>query len=106
MTVGPVPDCLDLTGWQSMGLGDDPDDVDDAAFTGPDDALFDTSGCPVTSGCAGCGSPTGLHAVTSAFSRPGGFSVACDGRSFLHLLGPAALTEAVVQHAGHQASPG
>jgi hypothetical protein len=109
VTIGPVPDGLDLTGWHTMGPGED---LDDAAFAGPKDALLDTSGCPVTYACAGCGGATGLHAVTSAFSRPGGFDVACatlcptcDGRSFLHLLDPEAFDEAFARHAAHQLSP-
>ncbi|MGH3568388.1 MAG: hypothetical protein ACRDRH_20635 [Pseudonocardia sp.] len=106
VTIGPVPDGLDLTGWHT--LDDDLDDLDDAAFTGPDDALLDTSGCPVTDSCAGCGNASGLHAVTSAFGKPGGFDVACttlchacDGRSFLRLLDPEAFDEAFARHTGH-----
>lgn len=112
MIVRPVPDGLDLTGWQFLGPDDSLNDLDDAVFAGPDDALLDTTGCPVADTCAGCGAATGLHAVTSAFSKPNGFDVACatlchtcDGRSFLHLLDPATLTEALVQHAAHQAQP-
>ncbi|MFD2414934.1 hypothetical protein [Amycolatopsis pigmentata] len=109
--VGPIPDGLDLTGWHIMGPGNDVDELDDAAFAGPDDALLDTSRCPVNDSCAGCSGTTGLHAVTSAFSKPGGFDVACatlchtcdNGRSFLHRLGPARLDEAFARHAAHQA---
>lgn len=106
--VGPVPDNLDLTGWHVMGPGDDFDELDDLDFVGPGDALLDTSRCPVADACAGCGGTTGLHAVTSAFSRPGGYDVACatlchscDGRSFLHLLDPAALEAAFHRHTTH-----
>ncbi|MFD2415034.1 hypothetical protein [Amycolatopsis pigmentata] len=94
--VGPVPDGLDLVGRHVVGPGDDFDEFDDAVFDGPDEALMDASGCPVADRCAGCGGTGGLHAVTSAFSKPGGFDVACatlchtcdNGRSFLHRLGP------------------
>uniref|UniRef100_UPI003F494DCB hypothetical protein n=1 Tax=Amycolatopsis sp. CA-293810 TaxID=3239926 RepID=UPI003F494DCB len=107
--VGPVPDGIGLTGWHVMGPGDDVNDLDDAVFAGPDEALLDTSRCPVAGTCAGCGGNGGLRAVTSAFSRPGGFDVACatlcrtcdDGRSFLHRLGPAGLDEAFARHATH-----
>lgn len=109
--VGPVPDGLNLTGWHVMGPGDDFDEFDDAMFAGPDDALMDRSNCPVAEECAGCGSTTGLHVVTSAFSKPGGFDVACatlcsacdNGRSFVYRLGPAGLEHAFTRHAAHQA---
>ncbi|MFC9250665.1 hypothetical protein [Amycolatopsis thailandensis] len=107
--VGPVPDGLDLTGWNVMGPDDDFDELDDAVFAGPDEALLDTSRCPVAEDCAGCGGTERLHAVTSAFSRPGGFDVACatlcrtcdNGRSFLHRLGPVGLDEAFARHTAH-----
>jgi hypothetical protein len=106
LSVRPVPDGFDLTGGHTL------DDLDEATFAGPNDALLDTIGCPVTHACAGCGSAVGLHAVTAAFSRPGGFDVACatlcstcDGRSFLHLLDPEAFDEAFARHAHHQLSP-
>lgn len=109
VSVGPVPDGVDLTGWHTL---DDLDDLDDDAFAGPDNALLDTSDCPITHACAGCGGSTGLHAVTAAFSRPGGFDIACatlcptcDGRSFLHLLDPEAFDEAFARYAHHQPSP-
>lgn len=109
VSVGPVPASVDLTGWHTP---DDLDDLDDAEFAGPDDALLDISGCPVTPACAGCGAVTGLRAVTAAFSRPGGFDVACatlcptcDGRPFLHLLDPEAFDQAFARHADHQPSP-
>ena len=106
--VGPAPDGLDLIGWDVMGPGDD---CDDAVFAGPDGALLDTSGCPVAEACAGCGGTgNGLYAVTSAFSKPGGFDVACatlcrtcdNGRSFVHRLGPAGLDNAFARHVAHQ----
>lgn len=85
---------------------DFPDDLD---VTAPNEALFDTTTCPVADTCTGCKARTGLHAVTAAFNRPdGGFDVACttlcdgcDGRSFLHLLGPTGLADAVTAHATH-----
>ncbi|MFE5565927.1 hypothetical protein ACFQ68_13155 [Amycolatopsis japonica] len=105
---GPVPDGLDLTGWHVMGPGDDFDELD-AVFAGPDEALLDTSGCPVADTCAGCGGTEQLHAVTSAFSKPGGFDVACatlcqacdSGQSFLHQLGSVGLVEAFARHRSH-----
>lgn len=46
--------------------------------------------------------------VAAAFTRPDGYNVACatlchscDGRSFLHLLDPAALEAAFHRHATH-----
>lgn len=78
----------------------------------PDEALLDTSRCPVDPVCVGCGNWEGLHAVTSAFTRPGGWDIACatlcetcDGRSFLHLLDADALADAFTEHAAH-AGPG
>jgi hypothetical protein len=69
--VGPAPEGLDLTGWHVMGSGDDFDKLDDAVFDGPDDALMDTSGCPVAETCAGCGgTSTGLHAAVSTSPAP------------------------------------
>lgn len=107
--VGPVPDGLDLTGWHLVGPGDDFAELDDMVFAEPDEALLDTSRCPVADTCAGCGGTESLHAVTSAFSKPGGFDVACatlcracdTGQSFLHRLGPAGLDEAFARHATH-----
>jgi hypothetical protein len=89
-----------------MGAGST---FNDADFTAPDEALLDTSGCPVADTCAGCGGTTHLHAVTSAFTKPGGYDIGCatlcrtcDGQSFLHLLNTTALTEAFARHASHQ----
>lgn len=108
VSVSPVPAGLDLAGWHYLGPGDDFDDVEDLDFTGPDEALLATSGCPVAETCAGCGDVSGLRPVVAAFSRPGGYDVACttlchacDGRSFLQLLGPAALEAAFHRHASH-----
>jgi hypothetical protein len=53
--------------WHPMGAGST---FNDADFTAPDEALLDTSGCPVADTCAGCGGTTHLHAVTSAFTNP------------------------------------
>lgn len=95
-------------GWPNMDSWmSDEDSVPDP----PDPSLFDTTGCPVVASCAGCGTTTGeLGAVTSALSGPGGYRVACatlcascDGRSFLHLLGPAGLEHATAAHATHRA---
>jgi hypothetical protein len=105
----PVPAGLDLTGWHVMGPGDNFDELDDATFAGPDDALLDTSRCPVAESCAGCGGTAGLHAVTSAFSTPGGFDVGCatlchhcnNGTSFLHRFGFDGIETAFARHAGH-----
>lgn len=107
--VSSIPQGMSLTGWHVMGSDEDIDDLDDVTFAGPDDALLDTSACPVADRCAGCGATAGLHPVTAAFSKPGGFDVGCvtlcsrcDGRSFLHLLSPAGLEEAFTRHAAHQ----
>ncbi|WP_460399051.1 hypothetical protein [Actinophytocola sediminis] len=113
-------DGLTLDGWHTVGLTDlDDADFDDVAFPGPpDDALLDTTDCPVADRCAGCGAVSGIRAVTSAFSKPGGYGAGydvgcatlcgvCDGRSFLHLLDPAELEQAFARHAAHphRASP-
>ncbi|MBN9747760.1 hypothetical protein DMP23_42860 [Amycolatopsis sp. A1MSW2902] len=105
------PARLDTAGWHVMGPGDDFDDLDEAAFAGPDTALLDTGGCPVADACAGCGGTAGLHAVTSAFSKPGGFDVGCatlchgcdDGTSFLHRFGLDGIETAFDRHADHAA---
>jgi hypothetical protein len=102
-----TPGGLDLTGWHVM---DPRGHLGDAMFAGPDEALLDTGGCPVAGACAGCGTRAGLHAVTSAFSTPSGFDVACatlchscdNGQSFVHRLGPAGLEEGFARHAAHQ----
>ncbi|MFK0250316.1 hypothetical protein ACIQUM_36905 [Amycolatopsis azurea] len=108
--LGPVPAGFDLDGWHIMGgPGDDIEELDDRPFAEPDEALLDTSRCPIAESCAGCGGTEHLHSVTSAFSKPGGFDVACatlchacdNGRSFLHRLGPAGLDEAFARHAAH-----
>lgn len=50
----------------------------------------------------------GLAANTAAFSKPGGFDVACaticrtcNGRSFLHMLDQTAMNTAFARHAEH-----
>lgn len=97
----PMPFALP-GGWQFI------DDLDDVVF--PDEALLDPSRCPVDDTCVGCGGRDGLAATTAAFSRPGGFDVACatvchtcNGRSFLHMLHETAMNAAFARHAGHAA---
>lgn len=102
----PVPFALP-GGWQF--LDDDGDDIDDIVF--PDDALLDPSRCPVDDSCVGCGGREGLAANTAAFSKPGGFDVACatvcrtcNGRSFLHMLSQSKMNAAFARHAEHAAA--
>lgn len=52
-----------------------------------------------------------LGANTAAFSRPGGFDVACatvchtcNGRSFLHMLSQSKMNAAFARHAEHAAA--
>lgn len=108
VSIGPVPDGLDLAGWNYLGPGNDFDELDDLNFAGPDDALLDPSRCPVDDTCVGCGGRGGLAATTAAFTRPGGFDVACatvcgrcDGRSFLQLLDSNAMNAAFARHTEH-----
>ena len=75
----------------------------------PDEALMNTSGCPVAPVCAGCGAQRDLHAVTTAFSRPEGWDVGCatlcltcDGQSFVALLGFDGLQQAFERHGQHR----
>lgn len=93
-------------GWHTM---DELDDMGDFAFAPPDEALLDSSDCPVGQECAGCGGRSALRVVASGFSRAGGFDIACatlcqqcDGRSFLRLLGAEQLEQAVAAHANHR----
>lgn len=97
-----VPARIRPAGWHLLGPDDDFDDIPDEAFAPPAEELLDTSNCPVAATCAGCSSTTRLHAVTAAFSAPHGHDIGCvtlcptcDGRSFLHHLDEASLTQAL-----------
>ncbi|GAB3902518.1 hypothetical protein GCM10029964_093110 [Kibdelosporangium lantanae] len=50
-----------------MGGLDSVDERDEVVFGGPDDALLDTSGCPVPETYAGRGATSAPHAVTATF---------------------------------------
>lgn len=87
-----------LDGWHT-------DEDDDLDLPPLDQRLMDTSGCPVADRCAGCGATVGLHAVTSAFTKPGDYEIgcatlcaACDGQSFLHLLSSDQFSQPPAQH--------
>lgn len=95
-------------GWSSFdALDQDPFDVQP-----PPEALLDNADCPVALRCEGCGDREQLQAVTSAFTgQTDQWDVACatlcpqcDGRSFLTLLGPEGVQEAMSRHANHKAA--